>query len=161
MLAGTVLILSQACSSGAGDGDRQELNSPTDEQQEAYEACLAEAGYTEEDFLPRRGETSVTYDDAAYAVLSRCAAESGVGEMEGDTPEEADAETRKATTLVRCLRERGWDVDDPEPSPVGDYLIPPRLPVPRDREEANAFMADLTECGRDAGIEVMAEDEGP
>ena len=149
-----------ACSGDSDGGHR--LGTPSREQQQAYQACLAESGYTPEDFLPAEAATDVTFgadDLAAYRVEHRCAAESGIADPEVGTPEEAEAETEQAVSLVRCLRDRGWEVPDPEPSPIGDYLQPPTLPIPENREAAEAFMQDMTDCGEEAGIEVMGQGE--
>ena len=137
-----------ACSDD--DGAIGDSEPPTEQQREAYEQCLVDAGYAPEDFTPV--SMSITTDLEAVLADSRCIVASGVGEVDVDDPEEATAHTERTLTFMRCMRAAGWQVPDPEPSANGKYLVPAGLPIPDDAEEAKAFHGDLETCSADAGL---------
>jgi hypothetical protein len=124
-------------------------------------ACLEEAGYSSDDLGPRpTGEVpqdSPWADPEVLASQARCIVETGIGEVEGDEPDEVDAQNQQAITMTNCLREAGWEVDDPDRHPVFGYLLPPTPTIPSDPGEADALMDDLTACAEEAGIPIELE----
>ncbi len=100
---------------------------------------------------------SMYADPAFQAVDARCGVQSGIGEVEGDTPEEVASQNERATKFTGCLRGRGWPIDDPElvVNPAGDDYLVPRVEPPRGgAERQQAFTRDLTACATEAGIPV-------
>ncbi len=150
-------LLLAACAGPANDpGDSPAIDAAAFQD---YEECMAAGGFPREvrgpELIGVIPSDSIYADPAFQAVEARCLVQSGIGEVEGDTPEEVAAQNERATKLTGCLRDRGWDIDDPElvDNPAGeDYFVPRVEPPPGGAETQQAFSRDLTACATEAGI---------
>lgn len=155
-----MLLLAAACAGPLNDRAASPVIDAAAYQ--SYEECMAAGGFPSEvrGPMPPPGampSDSIYVDPAFQAVDGRCAVQSGIGEVDGDTPEEVAAQNDKATKFTGCMRDRGWDIDDPElvANPAGeDYLVPRLEPPPGGAETQQAFGRDLTVCATEAGIPV-------
>ena len=118
------------------------------------QACIEEAGYDWDEVHPvwdspeHPPADSVFADDAFWKAWEVCSVETGL--VEPFSEERIAAENREVRKYVRCMRQRGWELADPEPW-EGPYhpglLDPPINSVPEDTEAANRYRHDSANCG--------------
>lgn len=156
-----VLLPFSACQ--APDGEAKSDDSATDDSSAAaeetlldYVECMRENGVPMKDPKPGVGLTGE--DDVAPEVLEAAEAAcehlaedyqpSGGGDLE-ITAEQKEAMLAQA----QCMRERGWEVSDPE---FADGAAVQGLPEGIDPDDPS-FKKDLEECYEQSGV----EGEGP
>jgi hypothetical protein len=141
--------------------------SPSGQQRDAaqrYVSCMKDSGWSEESAGGLDHRQSARPMDPKYDTdMQRCRSESG---MDKELPEEGaqnDPQKQNEGTLafVQCMRDRGWQIDDPKPDAQGVLRPPAELgSVPPDKKEA--FKADLTACSAgNMGPPNTAGHEGP
>jgi hypothetical protein len=77
-------------------------------------------------------------------------AESGLSEKGPFDQRRIDQENREVLAYVRCIRERGWNVADPEAWEGTEHpglLDPPPPPKLDDPEAQDQYYRDAAECG--------------
>lgn len=156
------LAVTTACAGdSSSESSTSESSTPGDSPTAAYEACLADAGYILSEMGARpigSGDPASPYKDVGFQRAERrCIVQAGIGEIEGDSPDEVAAKDAQAIGITRCMRERGWTMPDPRRDPVTGYLIPGSPAVPDDSDTQTALLADLTACGEEFGIEVEGD----
>lgn len=145
---------------------------PTPEAEEAFFACLEEAGYTREDwrrFRPVDGEMYTTGDDpdrdAFKEVEDICIHESGVGYVAAMDPEYVAAANESLLIEAQCMQDLGWS-DFPDPVPgEGDRLVSGlglasatgTFAPPIDPEEKEHYESDREYCGTQSGRSYFRE----
>jgi hypothetical protein len=131
--------------------------------QAAFEQCMQNRGYSVEDMgPPTTGRVPAGSVDREFETAKQlCALEAGTGSVDGDDPEEVAEQNARATEMTQCMRDRGWDVADPElaQGPLGSQYLIPLLEGPpgADAETAAAFSDDVAACGGQAGIPIEGE----
>lgn len=155
VIGGTVSALSELARDPvqAGSGDSIRRVDPRDGVSD-LQACIEEAGYDWDELWPvwnspeHPPEDSVFADDAFWQAWAVCRVETGL--VEPFTKERIAAENREVRKYVRCMRDRGWRLPDPEPSDSPYHpgrLDPPIDSVPDDPEAADQYYRDSTDCG--------------
>lgn len=124
-------------------------------------ACMESAGYAWEEVWPPWTSPEPPPEDSVFAdpnlelTMQSCLVEAGVLEEPPFTDERIEQENREMLEYVQCMRERGWEVPDPEPM-VDDPVHPGLLNFPvieygADEESQSQFFRDSTDCGIPAG----------
>lgn len=130
----------------------------------AYADCMRDAGFDLAEIEPIvSGEDiqpgSVRASQEFQQVDRRCIVSSGIGDVVGDSPEEIAEKDTQALTMTQCMRDRGWEMPDPVRDAIRGYLIPGSPVVPIDADQQAVQLADLQECGEEAGISVFESDD--
>lgn len=128
---------------------------------EAFEACMADGGYPL-DTYPVPGEGRIPADsvwatDDWLRVNLRCIASSGIGEVDGDEPNEIAAENAQAWAWTSCMRQEGWNLPDPEPEPLGRYLYAYHGAEPPGGGDQDAYNASVRSCANQLAIPIEGE----
>ncbi|MBS1264572.1 MAG: hypothetical protein MAG471_00397 [Acidimicrobiaceae bacterium] len=124
---------------------------------QVFNDCLSAEGFT---FRGPPGEDSDEDDPVNQpgyvAAVERCNAESGVADAveefrasrEERSPEQVRENNEQLLAVVACLRNRGWDVDEPTPDETG--ALSPRTLFRDAAEEVDG--ADIRECASEANL---------
>jgi hypothetical protein len=72
-----------------------------------------------------------------------------IGQSEPFDQERIARENRETLKYIACMRERGWNLPDPEPSdsPLHPGLLDEPIAVPEDPEAADQYYRDSADCG--------------
>lgn len=92
------------------------------------------------------GSDSVWVDEAFNRAFWRCVTESGIGEAANDSPEEIAETDAAVLAWTGCMRDRGWQVEDPVPGNWSDALDYPDV-VNEDPDRLQAELEDTEACG--------------
>lgn len=141
-------VLLVACSAlGGGDDGPTIAPQFADGDVEAMKECLAEIGFPQPAIDEFPAFKHPAWEDERWdpaAIL--CLEDAGLGEFNGDDPEEVTSYNAMISGFVRCLEERGWDIPPPSSDELG--MLIPEIPNPTDDPEALAAMLDdSVECG--------------
>lgn len=123
--------------------------------------CMAEAGYDMNAIWPpptgEVPEDSIWNDEAFNRALVECGRETGNPDRFADPDERAEM-TERSVRMTECMRQRGWDIPDPEPEPLfGEFLMPPEIPTPEDAEARAALQRDVEYCTQESGFDYAEE----
>lgn len=173
----SVGLLVAGCGGGQSTASTGQVGAMSPEE-EAFEACMEEAGYSIDDLdrgeplTPEEleelgleiGEGEEIYrgepDWDLQLQMGTCINQSGIGESAVGDPEAIARRTESALALTRCMKDRGWsEFPDPvpHPAPYDDGLTHTRIDMPKDPEERDAFNADFLECAAEAEAEVSSD----
>lgn len=128
-------------------------NPQVDPGEHDLRACIEQAGYDWEEVYPVWNSPfpapkDSVWDRAFWRAWEVCVVETGA--VEPFTEERIAAESRETMAYVRCMRERGWNLPDPEPSdsPYHPGLLKyPQFDVPQDPKAADRYYRDTADCG--------------
>jgi hypothetical protein len=156
-----------ACGGNGGSGDTtsgggDEASAAQDATLE-YAQCMRDHGI--EDFPdPEVGEDGefqlstpeIADPDEFEAADDECKPILDEAQREGNqlSPEEQAERQDQALAMARCMRERGWDMPDPEIEEGGGIAIqnPPDIGGPGNARFED-FQDDIADCNEEAGIE--------
>jgi len=93
------------------------------------------------------GMSSLWADPAFQKDYEGCLVE--VGFMEPFDQARIARESREVLKYVGCMRDRGWNLSDPEPSDSSLHpgLLDPPISIPKDPEAADQYYRDSADCG--------------
>lgn len=117
----------------------------------AFRECVEDAGISRAELASLFSGTIASTNEH-WPDFERCLVESGIGRVDGDSPEEIAAHNLRASLMADCLRASGWDVR-PVLEPRGRYLLPP-LRAPGEDPWNPQFFADMRACAEQIGIPV-------
>ncbi len=124
---------------------------------QAFSDCLSAEGFT---FRGPPGEESDEDDPVNQSgyieAVERCNAESGIADAveefrasrEERSPEQVRENNEQLLAVVACLREKGWEVDEPVPDETG--ALSPRTLFRDAAEDVDG--ADIRECASEANL---------
>ncbi|MEV6237468.1 hypothetical protein [Lentzea sp. NPDC051838] len=111
-----------------------------------YTECMKSAGWNPEQ-LGGAQATGLPKDPKFEADVQRCQRESGLDKArpKEDGKPDAAKQNERTLALVRCLRDRGWQVADPKTDSRGVLLPPPpEENLPADKQ--SAYNTDFNQC---------------
>jgi hypothetical protein len=187
---GLALVLTSDGGGSAGEGGGGSSGEATSLEEAAFQfaECMREHGL--EDFpdpqvtdqgvslggapSPDEPENMSAEEREAAEACEHHLADTGPLEGEDLSPEELAERQDQALAMARCMRDRGWDMPDPEITEDGGIMISRSpeaagIPGPGDPRQ-DEFRQDQQECHEEAGLETpegassggpMREGQGP
>lgn len=159
-LAPTIVLLLVATScagtdttTGSDDTRGEDSRLAASEGNPRVRACIEGAGYNWDEVWPPWNspepapEGSLWADPAFQKDYQGCLVDAGV--MEPFDQARIARESREVLEYVACMRERGWNLSDPEPSDSSLHpgLLDPPISIPEDPEAADQYYRDSADCG--------------
>lgn len=141
--------------SSSGDAS----NSSTAAGRTSYLECMGSGGWSEADITRLEGEIfqsdpNATADpdtESFRADMMRCQQEAGMLPDEEDEGSVDPASTNAAVrAFVTCMRDRGWQLQDPMPGADGALVPPP--PAENLGAQQQAYNDDQIDCLNSAGL---------
>ncbi|MFS8096747.1 hypothetical protein LFM09_06355 [Lentzea alba] len=113
-----------------------------------YTECMKTAGWNPEQLGGAQATSNPLPKDPKFeADMQRCQRESGLDKArpKEDAKPDAAKQNERTLALVRCIRDRGWQVADPKMDARGVLLPPsPDENLPADRQ--SAYNDDFNQC---------------
>jgi hypothetical protein len=157
-----IIVVGPACSLGPSvdDSTRQDAASNTsvvpNEGDPRLKACLEAAGYDYAEVWPPWSsaepppQDSVFADPAFWEDFDGCLQKTGLAQASDFGEARIASENREVLQYVGCMRDRGWNLPDPEPweGPPHPGLLERPMALPKDdREAMDQYYRDSFECG--------------
>ncbi|HVM35662.1 MAG TPA: hypothetical protein VM784_09995 [Actinomycetota bacterium] len=153
-----LLLVAPSCArtdttAGHHDGGAAQARLADSEGDPRLRACIEGAGYNWDEVWPPWNspepapDGSLWADPAFQKDYEGCLVE--VGFMEPFDQARIARESREVLKYVGCMRDRGWNLSDPEPSDSSLHpgLLDPPISIPKDPEAADQYYRDSADCG--------------